>query len=105
MEFEIKFSETCLEEIEKICKYIKNGLDAENASNRLRIKIMESVQRLKSSPKLYAKINKTNRNGQSYRRIVIDNFVILYVIIEEDSCILISHMYYGSRNYIDGGIL
>ena len=60
---------------------------------------------LKESPKIYAKINKRDRLNREYRRMVIDNYVILYTIIEEDKVILISHMYYGGRNYIDGGLI
>ena len=66
---------------------------------------METIQGLKNSPKIYAKIEKTDRAGRDYRKIVIDNYVIIYTIIEEDKAILISHMYYGGRNYLNGGLL
>ena len=102
MGFKIEFSETCLEEIEHICKYIEIELRAKEAANNLRRKIIEKIGNLKMYPKLYMKIPKTDRIGREYRRIVINNFVILYTIIEEDNCILISHMYYGGKNYING---
>ena len=105
MEYEIVISDTCLEEIETNCNYIKKVLKAEEASNRLREKIVETIRRLKTSPKIYAKIEKTDRVGRVYRRIVIDNYVIIYTIIEADKIILISHMYYGGRNYLDGGLV
>lgn len=104
MEYDIEFSETCLEEIENICYYIDNELKAKNASNKLRKKIREKVQDLKTYPKMYAKIEKNNNKRQEYRRIVIDNYVILYVI-KTKNLILISHMYYSRKNYIDGGLL
>ena len=93
------------EEIEANCDYIENVLKAEQSSNRLREKIRENIRGLKNSPKIYAKIEKTDRVGRDYRRIVIDNYVIIYTIVEEDKTILISHMYYGDRNYLDGGLL
>lgn len=105
MGYEIVISDTCLEEIEESCYYIKKVLKAEQASNRMREKIMETIQGLKNSPKIYAKIEKTDRAGRDYRKIVIDNYVIIYTIIEEDKAILISHMYYGGRNYLNGGLL
>ena len=105
MEYEIVISATCLEEIEENCYYIEKVLKAEQASNRLREKIMKIILGLKNSPKIYAKIEKDDRVGRNYRRIVIDNYVIIYTIIEEDKTILISHMYYSGRNYIDGGLL
>lgn len=105
MEYEIVISETCLEEIEESCDYIEKVLKAEQASNRLREKIRETIRGLKDSPKIYAKIEKTDRAGRDYRRIVVDNYVIIYTVVEEDKTILISHMYYGGRNYLDGGLL
>lgn len=104
MEYEIVISDTCLEEMEENCYYIEKVLKAEQASNRLMKKIMETIQGLKNSPKIYAKIEKTDRAERDYR-IVIFNYIIIYTIIEEDKTILISHMYYGGRNYLDGGLL
>ena len=105
MEYEIVISDTCIEEIEENCNYIEKVLKAEQASNRVRDKIRKTIRGLKNSPKIYAKIEKTDRAGRDYRRIVIDNYVIIYTIVEEDKTILISHMYYGGRNYLEGGLL
>ena len=105
MEYEIVISDTCLEDIEENCYYIQRVLKAEQASKRLREKIIETIRILKDSPKIYAKMEKTDRAGRDYRRIVIDNYVIIYTIIEENKTILISHMYYGGKNYLDGGLI
>ena len=103
MEYNIEFSETCLEEIEHICYYIDKELKAKKSSNKLRKKIHEKVQDLKRYPRMYPKIKMRNNTSREYRRIVIDNFVILYVIKKENT-ILISHMYYYRKNYLNGKI-
>lgn len=54
---------------------------------------------------MYAESDKKDRKGRKYRKIIIDNYVILYSIIEEDNVILISHMYYDGQNYMDGGLI
>ena len=105
MEYEIVISDTCIEEIEKNCDYTEKVLKAKTASNRLREKIIEIIQCLKDFPRIYAKIDKKDRSGRTYRKIVIDNYIIIYTVIEEDRTILISHMYYDGRNYVDGGML
>ena len=46
MEYKIQFTEKCLEDIEDACQYIKEKLKEENAANRLRIKIKDSVKGL-----------------------------------------------------------
>lgn len=71
MEYDIVISNTCLEEIEENCKYIKETLKAEQASNRLRKKVKETIIRLKNSPKIYTQIEKTDKSGRIYRRIVV----------------------------------
>lgn len=105
MEYDIVISDTCLEEIEGNLYYIGKVLKAEKAANRLREKIIKITQILRKFPQSYAKIDKRDRTGREYRRIVIDKYVIIYTIIEENKTVLIAHMYYGGRNYLSGGIL
>ena len=102
MEYKVRISETCLEEFEVIFEYIEKKLKATEASNKLRQKIRNAIRSLRTYPHIYAKIKKKDRTKREYRRIVIDNYVILYTIIEEDKLILISHLYYGRRNYLEG---
>ena len=102
MVYKVKFSETCLEEIDEICDYIENKLKAKKASINLRIKIYEKVSKLEETPEMYEEIEKRERTTRKfYRRITIDNYIILYTIIEEDNVVLISHMYYSGRNYLE----
>lgn len=101
MEYDIVISDTCLKEIEDICEYIEKTLNEKTASNKLRKKIRESIKRIKQFPKIYAKIEKQDRQKREYRRKVVGNYIILYTIIEENKVILISHVYYGRKDYIN----
>ena len=92
MEYKVKFTEKCIEE----------KLKAENAANRLRIKIKDSIKGLYTSPEMYAKTEKLDRIKRVYRRIPIDNYVLLYTVDKENKIVYISHMYYGGRNYLEG---
>ena len=58
MEYKVVISETCLEEIEDICKYIETKLKAEKASDRLRIKIRDNIRNLKHSPERFSTTGK-----------------------------------------------
>ena len=102
MEYKVKFTEKCLEDIEEACQYIEEKLKAENVANRLRIKIKDSVKGLSTSPEMYAKTEKVDKVKRVYRRIPIDNYVLLYTVDKEDKIVYISHMYYGGRNYLEG---
>ena len=102
MEYKIQFTEKCLEDIEDACQYIKEKLKEENAANRLRIKIKDSVKGLSISPEMYAKTEKFDRLENEYRRIPIDNYVLLYTVNKKRNTVYIVHFYYGGRNYLEG---
>ena len=104
MEYKVVISETCLEEIEDICDYIETKLKADKASDRLRIKIRDNIRNLKHSPERFATSGKKDRKNREYRKIIIGNYVILYTIIEEDKAVLVSHMYYTGKDYMNGMI-
>lgn len=102
MEYKIQFTEKCLEDIEDACQYIKEKLKEENAANRLRIKIKDSVKGLSISPEMYDKTEKFDRLENEYRRIPIDNYVLLYTVNKKRNTVYIVHFYYGGRNYLEG---
>lgn len=102
MEYKIQFTEKCLEDIEDACQYIKEKLKEESAANRLRIKIKDSVKGLAISPEMYAKTEKFDRLKNEYRRIPIDNYVLLYTVNNKRNTVYIVHFYYGGRNYLEG---
>ena len=97
--YEIEFTEDCRDEIREIYKYISETLIEENAAIRLMRKMRDKVMDLKDSPEIFAKIPKKGRRNEEFRKIVVDNYVILYTIDEKKKIIYISHMYYGRKNY------
>ena len=89
-----------LEEIEKICEYISDKLKNIDASNRLREKVMYNVLLLEDSPKMFVEIEKTDKTKRAYRKIIVDNYTVLYTIDEENKIAYIAHIYYRRQNYI-----
>ena len=102
MEYKVKFTEKCLEDIEEACQYIEEKLKAENAANKLRLKIKDSIKGLSTSPEMHMKIEKFDKVKREYRKIVVDNYALLYTIDKENKIVYISHMYYSGRNYLEG---
>ena len=105
MEYRIKLTDQFLDEFEVICDYISNKLKNIDASNRLREKVIYNIFLLENSPRMCIEIENVDRAERQYRRLVINNYVILYTIDEEQKIIYIAHIYYGGRNYLDGGLL
>ena len=98
--YEIEFTEDARDEIREIYEYISKNLVNQDAAKRLMRKMRKNVMDLAESPKIYAKIKKKDRMKREFRRMVVDNFIVLYTIDENNKTLYISHMYYGRRNYL-----
>ena len=55
---------------------------------------------LSEGPYLYMRIDTSNNSHNNFRRIVVNNYVILYLVSESNHTVYISHMYYGKKNYM-----
>lgn len=105
MEYNVKLADEFIEEFEEVCNYISNKLKNIEASNRLREKVIYNVLLLENSPQMCTEIEKTDRTERQYRRMVVNNYVILYTIDEMEKTVYVAHIYYGGRNYLDSGLL
>ncbi len=105
MEYRVKLTEQFLGEFEEICAYISNKLKNIDASNRLREKAIYNILLSENSPRMCTEIEKVDRTERQYRRMIINNYVILYTIDEPEKIVYIAHIYYGGRNYLNGGLL
>lgn len=105
MEYRIKLTDQFLDEFEEICDYISNQLKNIDASNRLREKVIYNILLLENSPRMFTQIEKVDRTERQYRRLVVNNHIILYTVDELEKIVYIAHIYYAGRNYLDGGLL
>jgi len=101
MVYRVKLAEEFLEEIAEIYYYISVILQAQHAAKRLIQKINKNLFLLRNSPKLFTKIEKYSKTKRRYRRLLVNNYVILYTIDETEKIVYVAHIYYGGRNYID----
>ncbi len=101
MDYMLQLAEEFIEEFEKTCDYISLNLNALDATNRLKEKVKYRLYLLEKEPKMYTEIEKLSKTQNMYRRIVVDNYIILYTIDENKKIIYVAHIYYGGRNYID----
>lgn len=101
MDYILQLAEEFIEEFEEICDYISFELNALDAANRLKENIKYKLYLLKNEPKMYTQIKKLSKTQSTYRRIIVNNYVILYTIDESRGIVYVAHIYYGGRNYIE----
>ena len=100
MEYKIIIASKARSEIESIFDYINEELKNNNAAVRLKNKFKENIRGLKKMPKRYPEIEKRDKLKRFYRRIVVDNYVILFTIDDEKKSVYVAHVYYGRKNYM-----
>ncbi len=103
--YEVEFTEDCIEEIQRIYEYISKILIADRAAKKIIQEIKQKVLSLSKYPKLYTAINKFDKFNRQYRRMIIKNYVILYIVDDKKKKVYLSHMYYGRQNYLGNTLI
>lgn len=105
MEYDVVASEYFKEEVETICKYFASNFKSTHILHKFNRKIQNSINTLKYFPKMYTKVDKKDKSGRYFRRIILNNFIILYTIINENSIIFISRIFYGKMDYFNSNFI
>ena len=98
--YEIILTDTAREELEAIYEYIAKKLYAEPAANRLMEKIEQSFLNLKQNPYIWTKVCVKHHND-IYRRLIVDNYIALYDINEDNKQVIVYRVLYGGMNYLN----
>jgi toxin ParE1/3/4 len=93
----IIFTKLARSDIDQIVQYIGNELHNPTAANNLLEKIAKRVKALGQFPEIGPLIRINNELTQS-RYLVIDNYLLLYVIKHET--LYITHIVYGRSDYM-----
>ena len=101
MAYKVEFSDFFLEDIELISENLYRKLKSDNTTKKLLRKIQLKIEQLSNSPKMYPKISKIGRWNREFRKIVLDNYILLYTIDEDCRKVYISYIFYNKRNYFD----
>ncbi len=86
--YEYIILDKAVSDMENIFDYISHTLMSENSALKLISKFEEKIELAASNPKLYPVVI-TDLSKYEYRKIVIENYIIAYRIIEKNETILI----------------
>ena len=98
--FKIEYTEQYIEEITQVYEYICKELKESNSARRLIDKINVRVLRLEQNPQMHMKIGKTDRLKREYRRLLVENYIILYTIDYSHKKVFVSSIFYSRKNYL-----
>ena len=98
--YKIILTDTAKEELQGIYEYISNKLLEKQIAKKLMNKIEQNIMKLEQNPYLYSKVCVKPHND-TYRRLIIDNYVALYDIEENEKQVIIYRILYGRMDYLN----
>lgn len=97
--YEIVLTDIAKEELEEIYDYIFNNLYNELAANNLMNKMEQAIFSLEQNPYKCVEVH-IRQSNEVYRKLVVDNYIVLYDVDEEDKQVVVYRAIYGKRNYL-----
>jgi len=99
--YRLRFSRLFKQDVDSSYNYIKNNLEAPMAADNLFKEIMESLNRIKENPNIRPLVQDKYLASLGYRLINVKNYVIFYVIDNDNKHINIIRFLYNKRNWIN----
>ena len=98
--YDIVLTDMAKSDLNEIYNYIFKNRKEPSIANKLLNKIEKGIFNLENSPYRCMEVHIKPRN-RIYRRLVISNYVVLYRVVEEANQIVIFHILYGGRDYLE----
>jgi len=99
--YRVKFSPSAGEEMDKIYQYIFDTLNAPMAAENLIEEIEKKTMRLERMPYSCPAVDDELLKAKGYRKLVVNNYIALYVVSEHEKIVTIMHVVYSASNYLE----
>jgi len=97
----IKFTPKAADDLEEIYRYISEKLFAEDSALRLLEKIEKNILKLRDYPLSGSLVTDEFLKQKRYRKLIVDNYVVFYVVNEYEKLVVIMRILYGRQKYQD----
>ena len=99
--YKLKISKLYKKDTSSSYNYIKYQLEAPMAANNLKKEIKEKINKIKENPKIRPLVQDKYLASLGYRLINVKNYMIFYIIGEDDKHLKIVRFLYNKRNWIN----
>ena len=99
--YEVKLTPIAYEDLDKIYDYISRELHNNDAAVSLMDKFEHDIMRLSIFPFSGGKVRDELLNQKNYRKLIVNNYIIFYIVNEIDKTVIIMRVLYGSRLHRD----
>jgi plasmid stabilization system protein ParE len=99
--YRLRFSKIYDEDVHSSYNYIKNKLEAPMAAENLIIEILEKLNKIKKNPNIRPLVQDKYLASLGYRAINVKNYIIFYIIGNDQKYINVIRFLYNKRNWIN----
>lgn len=96
--YKVKVNPRAIRELDHIYEYIANEkLAPENAKGQVD-RIKKNILSLDTFPQSHQERNEGRYAGKGYRQLLIDNYIVIFRIVEHDKIVYVVTIQYQGRN-------
>ena len=99
MKYKLKFSKQAAADLGETFDYISLTLKAKTAAKNLMCKMDKAINTLREFPESCPLCSDDTLHEMNYRRLVVDNFVVIYLVDKKAAAVFIVRIFYGGRDY------
>ena len=99
--YTIKMTPKAADDLDNIYRYISEELFAISAAANILERLEKEIMRLKEFPFSCNYVADEYLRNKGYRKLIVDNYIVFYLIKEEKDKIIIMRVLYGKQKYED----
>lgn len=99
--YKITWSPKAHNDLQNIHFYIKYYLKEKTTANNVVKKLLNSISNLSYSPEKYIKIQYFDNKKKNIRKMLVDNYLVIYEVNNKFEQVFILHIFHCSQNYFN----
>lgn len=96
--YHVQYSAEAVEDLRNIYQYIAEELQAPQAAQGQADRIRKAIRALNSFPSRFAAVDWEPWASMGMRKVPVDNYLVFYLVQNEDSTVTIVRIFYAGRN-------
>jgi addiction module RelE/StbE family toxin len=98
--YQVFMTRSATQDLKGISSYIAYDLKEPSVAKKLVEKIKASVMCLAKLPLRHNLVSDENLAAQGFRKTMMDNYIIFYIVSEKDKTVTVMRILYGRRDWI-----
>ena len=99
--YTVNMTPKAADDLDNIYRYISEELFATSAATNILERIEKEIMRLKEFPFSCNYLADEYLRNKGYRKLIVDNYIVFYLIVEEREQVIIMRVLYGKQKYED----